>query len=56
MTRVTLAGHSVLGFIMRVEWNQRNWTTIPVNYNENISKFIHLPKEPDYILNVGQKN
>ena len=38
MTRVTLAGHSVLGFIVRVEWNQRNWKTIPVNYNENISK------------------
>ena len=35
-TIVILAGPSVLGFILRVEWTQRHWAIVPVSHIGNI--------------------
>lgn len=63
MTRVIVAGLSVLGFILRMEWSQRSWIIAPVNCNRNVWETNSYTCSSPRILatmlimpNNGQKN
>ena len=62
MTGVMLTGHSVLGFILRAEGNQRNWVIVLVDCTRNARKTNSYRCRSSQIiaglirLNSGQKN